>query len=297
MRQNSFSNRKKVDKGYLLISIALFFFGFFTVYPFLVVIFTSISDPVQAAHKPIIFFPRGFSLVSFLYVFQDYRILTGFKNSIIYTVVGTFFNLVVTGMAGYALSDDKFKLRRTVMKYFIFTMFFGGGFIPLYVTMVHLNLTNTMWALVLCGSVSTFNLILVKTYMQELPTEIKEAAIIDGAGDIVIFFKIIFPMSLPIFATIGLYTSVGFLNSYFLPLLFFSEEKKYPLQVFVRQIVLQSQIENNDSLSKQLLLKERISTEQVKASTLVVSIIPIMLIYPFVQKYFVKGIMVGAVKG
>jgi ABC-type sugar transport system, permease component len=275
-----------------------------TLYPFLVILFASISDPIELAKNPIILYPRSFYLATYDTVLHEPRILLGFKNSVVYTVLYTVLVAFFTTAAAYPLSIKSFKARKPLLKIFLFPWFFSGGLIPTYIIVNKLGLVDTMWAVILPGMVGAYNLILVRTFIEQLPGELLESAIIDGANDVHIFFKLIIPLSMPIIATISLWAAVAQWNNYFGPLLYFTNTSKYNLQVFLRELVATSEFnemvgraESAASPANMASLRHQLKASSLKPAVIVISTIPIFAIYPFVQKYFVKGIMVGAIKG
>lgn len=298
-------SRLSVTAGDAINLMFLLLLACIMVYPFLYLVALSVSDPRLMNEQGIILFPRGFSFYSLQIMLLDDRMATGFLNSILYTVVGTGIGVLLTAMTSYPLSSDKLQSRGFFMKVIIFTMFFNGGLIPTYLLIKSLGMVNTMSALVIPGAVGAFNVILMKTFMQELPGELKESAIVDGANDVIILFRIIMPLSMPIIATITLFVSVGIWNSYFAPLIYLNDPGKYPLQLFLREIVLKFQTGVEQAKvtgalgvgNDMMTVNSKFVSQSVRASALVISTVPILCIYPFLQKYFVKGIMVGAVKG
>jgi len=272
-----------------------------TVYPVLYVLFASMSDPVKLyAGSRLVLFPRGFSLAPYRIVITNQMIWVSYRNSIIYTLTGTTLSLFITTMAGYVLSRQYLPGRGMIMVIITFTMFFTGGMIPLYLLVRSLKLLDTMWSLVFTGAVSTYNLILMKTYFLSIPFEMEESARIDGANDWVILWRVMAPLAMPVIAVITLYLIVANWNSYIPPSIYIRKRTLFPLQVILREILLSGSNEtslNVNSSDSGGLGDFQAYSESVKYSTIVVSILPIMCIYPALQKYFVKGVMLGAVKG
>ena len=291
-------NHSKLSAGRLLNGLALALIGFITVYPFIYILSTSISLPSRLAERNVIILPMGFDLSTYGKVFADIRIVTGFKNSILYTVVGTVCSVLVTMMMAYPLSvQNEFrKYSKVIMRLVLVSMYFSGGMIPTYILVNSLGLIDKFWVMVIPSLVGSFNLILARTFIRELPVDLYEAAIIDGANEIYIFAKIVLPLSKPIIAVITLYYAVGIWNSFFTPLLYLNSPEKLPLQIYLREMVIASQLQDYQSrttFDRGVVF----ATEAVKSCTLVISTLPILIFYPFLQKYFTKGVMIGAIKG
>jgi putative aldouronate transport system permease protein len=272
------------------------------IYPLLFVVFASMSDPQYVNSGALLLYPKGFNLLGYQQVFRDQRILIGYGNAIYYTVFGTILAVAVNMMGGYALSRDDLPGRGIVMALFVFTMYFGGGMIPFYLIVRNLHLTNTRTILVLLGGTSVYNMIIARSFfISTIPRELQEAAEIDGCGTGRFFFSIVMPLSKAITAVIVLYCAVGQWNAYFNALIFISDRDKFPLQIFLREILLTAKTyESADVLSTlsgdDLARMQRMS-EVTKYGVIVVSTLPIIALYPFLQKYFVKGVMIGSLKG
>jgi putative aldouronate transport system permease protein len=292
---------RKIRAGTLLNYIFITLVGFITLYPFIYILSASVSPPTALVNGRVILLPKGFSLAAYEVVFKDKRLLMGFFNSIKYTLCGTFISVLLTTLTAYPLAQPKFKpYARIYMRFVVFTMLFSGGLIPTYLVIRTLKLVNTFWVMVVPWAVSPFYLILVRTFMQQLPLELFEAAEIEGCGDLNMYIRIVLPLCMPIIACISLYYAVGTWNAYMNPLIYLTSEGKYPLQIFLRQIILQSAMQEMEmaaSGSETLILGATYNSESIKAATLVLSTVPILAAYPFLQKYFVKGVMVGAIKG
>ena len=272
------------------------------IYPLLFVLFASMSDPQYVNSGALLLYPKGFNLLGYQQVFRDQRILIGYGNTIYYTVFGTILAVAVNMMGGYALSRDDLPGRGIVMALLVFTMYFGGGMIPFYLIVRNLHLTNTRTILVLLGGTSVYNMIIARSFfISTIPRELQEAAEIDGCGTGRFFFSIVMPLSKAITAVIVLYCAVGQWNAYFNALIFISDRDKFPLQIFLREILLTAKTyESADVLSTlsgdDLARMQRMS-EVTKYGVIVVSTLPIIALYPFLQKYFVKGVMIGSLKG
>jgi putative aldouronate transport system permease protein len=267
-----------------------------TLYPFLYVIFASLSDPSEiATHRGILWAPIGFQLDAYKLVLKNPNILVGYKNTIFYVFVGTALNVLITSMLAYTLSRKGLKLNNTIMFLIVFTMFFSGGMIPGYILMTNLGLMGSRWAIILPGLVSTMNLIIMRTSFSAIPVSLEESARLDGANDIVILFKIVLPLSLPIISVMVLFYGVNHWNSWFGAMLYLRDRKLYPLQLVLREILIFSS--TDDMMVTLGNSRGKDMSEIIKYATIMVATVPILLAYPFMQKYFVKGVMVGAIKG
>ncbi|MDD6050028.1 MAG: carbohydrate ABC transporter permease, partial [Clostridiales bacterium] len=230
--------------------------------------------------------------------FSTNKIVSGFKNSIFITLAGTFINLFFTVTMAYAISKPRLRGRNFVLNMVIFSMFFGGGMIPSYIVVANmLNMKNTYWSVLLPGAISAYNMMIVKNFFQGIPQELEESAAIDGCTDVGILWKIVLPLSLPVLATFGLFYAVGHWNAYFGAMIYMpGAREKWPLQVLLREIIILANATVGDAA---LMDPEFVQPpeQSVKMAVIVVSTVPIMCVYPFLQKYFVKGVMVGALKG
>jgi putative aldouronate transport system permease protein len=252
----------------------------------------------------VIFLPHGFTHEAYYNVLRNKEIWTGYYNTIIYAVCGTLYALAITIPAAYAMSRKRLKGRNVVMAYFVFTMYFGGGLVPYYVLIKNLGMINTWLALIIPAGLSVYHLILVRTFYQSsIPEELFESAKIDGANEYRVFFSIVLPLSGSIVAVIALYLLVGHWNSYFQALLFITNDKKYPLQLVLRNILLMNQnfsmVEVSSMSTQQIeaMMKRSMMAETMKYALIFISSLPVLVAYPFVQKHFVKGVMIGALKG
>ena len=271
-----------------------------TLYPLYFVLIASISSPENVLAGKVILKPVGVTFSGYEFVFREKDIWLGYRNTIFYTFFGTLFGTAVTIMAGYALSRKDLYGRPVIMKIMVFTMFFKGGLIPTYTVVSSLNLVNSPLVLILLGSVLVFNIIIARTYFQNtLPDELLEASHIDGCGDMRFFLTIAIPLSKAIIAVIALYYAIGHWNSYFNALIYVNKKELFPLQIVIRQILLQGQYLSNavDSTEIEAIIEMQKIAEMIKYGVIVVSTLPVILLYPFLQKYFVKGVMIGSVKG
>ncbi len=286
---------KKKKKGLLfdlLNGAVLTLVALVTLYPFLYVVFASFSDPLELmSNSGLLFAPMGFSLDAYVRVFENPSIYSGYANTIFYVVVGTLVNIIATCMAAYVLSRKQFMLRRFLTVMFIFTMYFNGGLIPSYLLIKDLDLINSRLALILPGAVNTFNLMIMITGFEGVPESLEESARMDGAGDWTILFRIIMPLAKPTIMVMVLYYAVGHWNSWFNAMIYLRDADKMPLQIFLRDILTRSQL---GAMSGQVDVEDVGLT--IKYATIIVSTVPILCIYPFIQKHFVKGVMIGAVK-
>ncbi len=264
-------------------------------YPVLLIVSSSFSDPVAVLKGKVNLFPVNPTLSLYKMVFKNSEIWGSYRNTLIYTTVGTLVNVSLTAMGAYPLSRRDMFGRNFFMILFMITMFFGGGMIPGYLLVKQLGLINSMWALILPGAVSTWNLIIMRTFFQNtIPLELQESAFIDGASDLRIFLQIILPLSSSILAVMTLFYGVGHWNSWFSALLYLSKRSKYPLQIILREILIQS---STQEMSGGAISDQEMIGEGIKYTTMVIATFPILCLYPFLQKHFVKGVMVGAIKG
>lgn len=266
-------------------------------YPLIFVVAASVSDPMEIFYGNVWLMPKGFNLEAYKQVFRNRDIFVGYRNTLIYTVVGTIITIVITFSAAYPLSRKKLYGQNKLMGFFLFTMFFSGGMIPTYLIVKQLGLYNTMWAVVLVGTVSVYNIIVARTFIQNtIPEELYEAASMDGCGDIPVFFRVVLPLSAPILAVLVLFYGVNFWNSYFNGLIYLSDRSAYPLQLFLREILLNNMADSMiDSVGMDI--SAYMVSESIKYAVIIVSSVPMLILYPFLQKFFVKGVMIGAIKG
>ncbi|OKP70381.1 sugar ABC transporter permease [Paenibacillus sp. P3E] len=272
-------------------------------YPVIYMISASFSDPKYVGSGEMWLWPRGFTLKGYQIVFENSKIWTGYANTICYTLLGTAINLVVTMPAAYALSRKDFVGRNFFMGMFMITMFFGGGLVPTYILVKNLGMVNTVWSIVIPSAASIWNIIVARTFFQSsIPKELQDAAQIDGCTNMRLFVKIILPLSMPIIAVMALFYGVGNWNSYFSALIYLNDESKYPLQLILRQILVLQEMSAQaggamDSASAAALNNKAEVASLVKYAVIIVSTVPIIAVYPFLQRYFVQGVMIGSVKG
>jgi putative aldouronate transport system permease protein len=288
----------------IVIHISLAVLLLVTLYPVLHILAVSLSSGTAILKNQITFYPIGFRLNAYRLIFETPRIPRGFKNSIIYASIGTFINLVLTITMAYPLSKKRLTLRGFYTTLVVITMFFGGGLIPTFILVNSLGMYNTIWALVIPGAIATWNLIIMRTFFQAIPVELEESAYLDGAKDMTILLRIVLPLSKAAIATIGLFYLVSHWNSWFSAVIYLKDAKKYPLQLILREIVIQGRAieemveQGAGKMAEQLSRDDSyISLDKIKYSVLFVSIVPMLVIYPFIQRYFVKGVMIGSLKG
>lgn len=288
------STGDKIFQSFVYVTLAIILI--IVIYPLIFVISASISNPEYLLQGKITLLPKGINFDSYAKVFENSDIWRGYKNTIIYVVLGTAINLVMTTLGAYPLSRKDFYGRNVVTALLVFTMFFSGGMIPTYLLIKNLSMLNTVWAMVLPGAVSVYNLIIMRTFFQGIPYEIQESAVVDGASDFQILIRIILPLSKPILAVMTLFYAVTHWNAFFDALIYLSDRNKYPLQLILREILIQSDISGMEAVDDSVI-ENAMSVEGIKYAIIIVANIPILLLYPFLQKYFVKGVMIGSIKG
>lgn len=292
-RNFSTSDKFIMGSGYVLLAM----FVLLIVIPLVYVLVASFMDPTVLNNEGISFDFSKWSLEGYKRVFQDKMILRGFFNSIFYSISFAFVSVTATLLAAYPLSKDDFVGRKFISILFVITMFIGGGLMPTYLLMDKLRLLNTPWAIILPGAINVWNILLAKTYFRSLPKELREASSIDGASEITHFFRIILPVCKPIIAVLMLYQFVGQWNSYFDAMIYLDDASLQPLQLVIRSILIQNTPATGMIADIQSIAEMSKIAELLKYSTIVISSLPLLIMYPFFQKYFDKGIMVGSVKG
>jgi putative aldouronate transport system permease protein len=266
-----------------------------TLYPFMHVVFASFSDGTSlSAHQGLLLKPLGFSTEAYKMVFKYPMIATGYLNTIKIVVVGVTLNILLTAIGAYFVSRKNVMWRRPLMILIIITMYFNGGLIPNYFNIKELGLYNTFWSLILPGAISTFNLIILRTAFYAVPDSLEESAKIEGANHFIILFRIILPLTMPTVAVLILYYAVGHWNSWFNAMIYLKSRTKFPLQLILREILIQN---DTTSMTAGDTGDKLAIAETIRYATIVVATVPILCVYPFLQKYFTKGVMVGAVKG
>lgn len=279
--------------------IFMIFLMVITLYPLLYVLFCSLSDPVELGKvSGLMFKPAGFSLRGYKAVLESENIWRGFRNTIFYVVVGTFCSMLITILGAYGLSRKNFMLKKPIMLYIIFTMYFGGGMIPTFLLVQSLGMTNTVWAMIIPGMLSVYNMIVLRTSFQSVPESLYESAALDGANDFDMLFKITLPLSKAALATIALFYAVGKWGEWYPALVYLQQRRDlYPLQMFLRELLVrQEDMETLLASSAGADAEAYLLKEIIKYATIIVTTVPILIVYPFLQKYFVKGVLVGSVK-
>ena len=294
-----FKNYSLNDKiFYIIITAILTFFFIAVLYPCIFVLSASFSSGVAVQSGKVILFPVDLSIEGYRAVFNTSTVWTGFINSLFYTVVGTTINLVMTLTAAYCLSRRDLPGRNGIMLLFTFTMVFSGGMIPSYMMVQSLGILNTRWALLLPGAIGVYNLIVARTFIiNSIPLELLEASQMDGCSDVMYYLKVVIPLSKAIIAVLVLFYGVGHWNAYFNAMIYLHDKSLYPLTLFLREILMASQIDPSTVQDPELQARLAEMAGAIKYSLIVVSMVPVLIIYPFVQKYFVKGVMIGSVKG
>ncbi|MHA6480560.1 carbohydrate ABC transporter permease [Paenibacillus sp. strain BS8-2] len=266
-----------------------------TLYPLLFVLFASLSEAdLLVQSRGILFWPQGFSLDAYKAVFQNPMVSSGYVNTLFYTLVGTFVNIFLTCLGAYGLSRKNVLLKNPIMLMIVFTMFFNGGLIPNFILINNLGMLDTRWSLIFPLAISAWNLIILRTSFQAVPASLEEAARVDGANDITILWRVIIPLSLPAIAVISLFYGVHHWNSWFSASIYLQDRDLFPLQLILREILIQNV---TDGMTGGVDAGNKMQVgETIKYATIMVATLPILVLYPFLQKYFVKGVMIGAVK-
>ncbi|MBR6377703.1 MAG: carbohydrate ABC transporter permease [Oscillospiraceae bacterium] len=297
-KKGEFAKLPTGDKTLLIIGyVILGLFIAAIVLPIIYIILASFIDPITLQNKGLTFDFSKWTTTAYERVLGNKQIWVGFKNALIYSVLFTIISVVVTLLAAYPMSRTDFKGRGFFNTIFVITMFFGGGLIPTYLLISNLHMLDTIWAILIPGAFSVWNMIIARTYYLGIPKDLQEAAEIDGASEMVYFFKILLPVCTPIIATISMWQFVGMWNSYFDAMIYLNDASKQPLQLVLRAILIQSQPEAGMVSDMQSTAERAQLAELLKYATIIISSLPLMIMYPFFQKYFDNGIMAGAVKG
>lgn len=289
----SLSDKLLLSGGYILLGL----FVIAIAVPMLYIVIASFMDPISLQNKGITFELEKWTLTAYERVMSNAQIWIGFKNAVIYSVVFTVVSVVITLLAAYPMSRPDFKGRGFFNVIFVITMFFGGGLIPTYLLISNLGLLDTIWAIILPGAFSVWNMIIARTYYGGIPSELREAAEVDGANELVYFFKILLPVCTPVIAVLALWQFVGMWNSYFDAMIYLNDTNKQPLQLVLRSILIQNQPEPGMVSDMQSTAERAQLAELLKYATIIISSLPLLVMYPFFQKYFDSGIMAGSVKG
>ncbi len=286
---------KKYTIGWAIRTLVLWLVVFIMIFPLFHMLAVTFSDKLSVMQSKVTFWPKGWNLEAYKFIMNYDLIFTAYKNTIIYTVCGTAISLFVLTCGAYALSKKRTPFGKQINILIMITMFFSGGMIPTYLAIKWLGMLNTMWAVILPSAFTAYNLIIMRSFFAAFPGEIEESGRLDGLNDIGVLWYLVLPTSTAILATIGLFSAVSYWNSFFGPLIYLSDQDKYTLQIVLRQIIMQSVMSSNTGMETQM--SKTIAEDSIKYGTIIVSIVPIIAIYPFLQKYFVKGVMIGSVKG
>lgn len=267
--------------------------------PMLHVLSVSLSEGSESIKGGFFFYPHGFNLKGYETVFKDPLLIRSYGNTILYVIGNTVLTLFFTALTAYPLSIPGFRLKIPVTVFLTITMFVSGGTIPTYMLMRNLGLINSVWVMILPFCVGAYNVILFRTFFTGIPAALREAAIIDGASEVTVLFRIIFPLSKAIFATIGLFTLVAKWNDWFSALIYLNEESMYPLQMILRKILYNTDrgMKELDPITRQMFANNEVTAQNIKMAAIIITTLPILCVYPFIQKYFVKGVFVGTIKG
>ncbi|GEN82393.1 sugar ABC transporter permease [Sporosarcina luteola] len=284
---------------------AFIFFNYFfltviallVIYPLVFVVSASLSNPQYVISGEMWLWPKEFTVDAYEKVFKNKDIIIGFMNTVKYTVVGTVLNVIMTILAAYPLSRRDFKGRGLIMAFIVFTIFFSGGLIPTYLLIKDLGMLNTFWVMIIPNAVAVWNIIIMRTFFQSIPHELQESAMIDGCSNFRILWNIVLPLSFPVIAVMVLFYAVGHWNSYFQALIYLQDQEKFPLQLILRQILIQGQMDDMIQTTGESFLAQQLSVEGLKYAVLIVANLPMLMLYPFLQRYFVKGVMIGSLKG
>lgn len=297
MKHRSLNDRMMMFIIYTL----LILLGFTTFYPFWNALVVSFNEGMDTALGGVTFWPREWTLENYSIVFQDSRILNGFYISIMRTVIGTLFSILFTAMLAFAMSKQDLIGRKYYMVFFIVTMYFSGGLIPSFLVTRSLGLMDSFWVFIIPTLISVWNMIIFRTFFRGLPDGLLESAQIDGCGHFRTFFRIVLPLSGPVIATLSLFTAIFHWNEWFLPSIYINNEKLLPIQSMLQQIlnsnIMSEQMSQLDSAAQARMSRmQSVTTKSLSMATMMVATLPIIAVYPFVQKYFVKGVLVGSLK-
>jgi multiple sugar transport system permease protein/putative aldouronate transport system permease protein len=287
------------DKAFAAVVYGILTLMLLTVlYPLVYVVSSSFSAPDAVAAGRVVLWPVDLSIEGYKAVFTNSMIGIGYMNSIIYTVIGTLINLCLTLIAAYPLACPNLPFKNGIMVLFTFTMLFSGGMIPDYILLRNLRMLNTRWAMIIPGAVAAYNMIITRTFISaSIPQELREAADIDGCSDIQYFTAVVLPLSKAVIAVITLYYAVAHWNSYFNAFLYLTNKNLFPLQIVLRDILIANSIDPSATMDPELMAARQGMADLLKFSLIIVSSLPVMMIYPFIQKYFIKGVMIGSIKG
>lgn len=297
-------NRNKIKNDSRMADILIVFFMivvvFITLYPLYYVLILSISDPIEAATMKVFFYPKGLYFRSYEIILKDKNIWVSFGYTVFYVVAGTLLTLFTSTTTGYALSSPHLRGKKWVTVFLLVPMYFSGGTIPSFLLISKLNLYNTVWALVFTSSFNIMYMIYVRSYFYSIPEEMREAAKIEGAGNFKIFSRIYLPLATPVIAVVAIYTVVNIWNSWYNSMVYQPDTNIQPLQMYLRRVLVEQTVDLTKATSMaemEELARLKLSNNQLKYSMIIVTTLPIILVYPFFQKHFVKGVMLGSVKG
>ena len=291
--------RSKEDLIFDLLNyIVLGAFLLIVLYPLYFIVIASFSDPSRVLSGDVIFLPKDLDFSGYQKIFSDTSIWQGYYNTFVYTILGTVLNVVLTMGIGYPLSRNYFSGKKPIMIFLMITMYFGGGMVPTYLLVKDMDLRNTTTIMIVMGAVSVFNVIITRSFLEaNIPTELEEAASIDGCSQFKFFFRMVLPLSGSIIAVLILYYGIWHWNDYMTGLIYLDDGEKYPLQLIIRSLLIQTQMEANDVASIESLSQRLKVAESIKYGVIIISSLPVLVLYPFLQKHFTKGVLVGAVKG
>ena len=299
MKESKFRQMSTGDRVFTIVNYSLLMLVLIIeLYPLVYVVAASFSDPQAVVSGKVFLFPVNPTLKGYAAVFKNKKILTGFSNSIFYLIVGTVLNLVMTMLCAYPLSRKEFRARGFLSMFFVFTMYFSGGMVPAYILVNKLGMINTRWSMIIPMAMSTYNMIICRTYIVKyIPDELYEASQMDGCTPFRYMLSVVVPLSKPILAVLTLYYGVVRWNDYFNAMLYLYKDNLQPLTIVMKEILIMSQVDMTQVTDASAVSKLQGMSELLKYSTIVVASLPVMLLYPLIQKHLVKGVMIGAVKG
>lgn len=275
-------------------TIVMCFVAIVILYPLIYIIAISFSETSAIVQGKVVLWPKGFNIEAYKQILSGNRIPRAYLNTLLYTGLGTFINLLMTAVAAYPLSRTTFFGRKFFMLAIVLTIFFNGGMIPTFLIVQKLNMLDTIWSIVIPNAIWTFELLILKSFYENMSESLRESAVIDGASEYRVLFNIIIPLSKPALASIGLFYFMGHWNSYFIPMIYLFDADKFPLQVVLRDMLIHASDENT---GLNLVDRAALAPEALKNATIFITMIPVLIIYPFAQKYFAKGVMLGSEKG
>lgn len=298
MKKSNKISLSKADRLFDIINYAILTLVLLIVaYPLYFIVIASVSDPIAVYAGKVVFWPQSFTWEGYDRILEYDQFFTGYRNTVIYTLVGTAVNVIITIPGAYALSRKDLVGRNTMMMLITFTMIFNGGLIPSYLLIMEMKLYNTMWALILPVAVSSWNLIVARTFFQQtIPDELLEAAVLDGCSNAQFFVRVVLPLSKSIIAVMVLFYAVSHWNSYFNALIYLKTPTKYPLQLVLRSILFENSMGDMVEDASTLAAQQRMG-DLIKYGVIMASSLPLLILYPFLQRYFIQGVMIGAVKG